>query len=112
MMDELERCILYSDDCPDGQIFEGEQIAAAKENGWKDVPPAYAGDPPVEEAAQVAKDEMDTLNDLLTETNVSLQEVRGELEATKEQLGNANELIATLETELKAQPEAEEDSPE
>lgn len=106
-MDEpLERCYLYCDEYPEGKIFEGDDIAAAKENGWKEVPPDYSGDPPVEEAAKVAQNELDTLNDMLIETNVTLEETKAaiatandKIEALKVQLGDANDRIVELESE-------------
>lgn len=37
--ERLERCFLYSSDCPEGKIFEGaDAIAAAEKDGWKDSP--------------------------------------------------------------------------
>lgn len=38
-----KRCFLYSADCPEGRIFEGDDaIAAALEDGWQDSPAAKA----------------------------------------------------------------------
>lgn len=38
------RCYLYSSDCPQGKIFQGEDaIAKALKDGWKDTPTKLKG---------------------------------------------------------------------
>ena len=43
-LNENSRCCLYSTECPEGRVFVGgEDIAAAKTDGWKDAPGKVKG---------------------------------------------------------------------
>lgn len=43
-LNENSRCCLYSAECPEGRVFVGgEDIAAAKKEGWKDAPGKVKG---------------------------------------------------------------------
>ena len=96
------RCWLYSEECPEGQIFDGEDVEAALEGDWEPQPPDSAGDPPVEEAAAQAANDLAAAQAEIDQLNEVCASLLAEQHGLKAQIEGHGQVVLDLETKIKA----------
>ncbi|MGI9251128.1 MAG: hypothetical protein ACR2PR_08020 [Pseudohongiellaceae bacterium] len=98
----VPRCFLYSEACPQGQIFEGDAIARAEEAGWQDSPEGLEaavsdGADPGANLAPLADEERQAMQDELADTQDNLDTVTDALEAAQTKVAEQAEALTNAE---------------
>ena len=100
-----ERRWLYCPECPAGQIFTGDEIKAARKDGWENTPPSAEVMQAAEiEAAQEAEEtEIARLSTLLVERDARIEELEAlDVDKLRQELDDTKNFLEVTKDKLKA----------